>query len=133
MIGKSGQSSSEILGVAILSLAMLVFVLSATLERNSETDRIANAGMNNVQCNSISETIGNVYNNRAATEQALLVEKSASIQRSGSGPGIIRVGTVSCYYSGVVENEGAGVQLSEYTEYKFSKQDGWVSICEMPC
>ena len=133
MLGNSGQTGMEVLGIAIAALAMLVLVVIAVQGRNSETSAISDYSMRLVQCDAISEVVTSLSNNRATSERTLLVEKNSDIKKNAGVPGMISVGSASCYYTGVVTGEQAGVSLSGQMEYKFRKSDGEVSVCEMPC
>jgi hypothetical protein len=133
MLGNSGQTGTEVLGVAVVALAMLVLVVIAVQGRNSETGAISDSSMSLVQCDAISEVVTSLSNNRATSERTLLVDKNSAIKKNAGMPGMISVGGASCYYTGSVAGEQAGISLSGKIEYKFRKSDGEVSVCEMPC
>ncbi len=132
MLTKQGQMPVEVLGVVIIATILLLFVTFSMQQKNAETQLISETRRNSIQCNAISETIANAYNNRATSEQILLIERDATIQKTGSA-GAVFVGGNSCRYIGVVENEAAGISLTASTQYKFRKENSKVSICAMPC
>ena len=112
-------------------MALLLFVLLSLQQRNTEIEVTSNVGRNMQQCNEISETIANMYNNRAASQQVLFVERAAAIKKV-SGAGAVLVGETSCRYVGTVEgDEGGGKSLEAGKSYLFKKENGEVSICEV--
>ena len=130
---KRAQVNVEVLGAAIIIMGLLVLVLVTVYQRDAEAGRIADAGMNSIQCNKISGAISNLHNNRATSEQSLLIDRNAGILKIGAGPGQISVGGISCNYLGVVSGEATGLGLAAGKTYKFSKSNSEVHICEMPC
>ena len=134
MLHEGGQITVEILCVMIVVSALLVLVLMTVQQRNNETELISTANRNMIQCNAISETIADLYNNRAVSEQVLLIDTNALIKKEGSA-GAVSVGDNSCRYIGVVEGElaGDGIELAALQQYRFRKDDSKVVVCEMPC
>ena len=129
-----GQVSIEVLGATVVIIGLLLFVTMTVQRQNLETVLFSESSLNLIQCNAIAETIANMHNNQAQSEQTLLVEIGARIQKIGEA-GTIFVGDNynSCRYVGSVTGEIVGVTLTEQTRYKFSKSNGEVAICEMPC
>lgn len=135
MLKEKGQSTAEILVIAMVILALLVIVVGTVNQRNAETLSLSEAAENTIVCSAISEAVSSLYINRGRSETTLVIGKEAGIKRQGTSPGTIYVGGQSCNYVGIIkdDNTGTAIALNESTNYKFWKDNGEVNICEMPC
>ncbi len=100
---QAGQTSLEVIGIAVVLVVLLLLVLVTTYSRNMETQRILETSENSIQCSEMSATIARVYSNRATTYEALHLATGADLNRVEGKPGRIKVGKVSCSYIGGVE------------------------------
>ncbi len=132
MLSQKGQSVEEVIGIVVVILVFFVLVLVVVLQRNSETEMIAKIAENTIQCNAVSETIVDLFNNRAKSEQVLFIKKPIAIK-----PNVIFVddNSISCTYNGIAK-DSAGLHefsLSAQQQYRFWKGNGEVIVCAMPC
>ncbi len=135
MLSEKGQSTAEILAITMIVLFLLSLVIAIVNQKNSETELISDTADSLIQCNALSETISNLYINRARTEIVVTPESDTSIKRRSGVPGLITVGGSTCHYVGIVEDDniGAGINLTASAQYKFWKDNGGVKVCAMPC
>ncbi len=99
---EKGQMSIEIIGIAVIVVALLLLVFVATTSKNIESNQILAIGKNSIQCNTMSSVIARMYNNRAITQETLNLETETRIRRVEGKPGGINVEGISCNYMGSV-------------------------------
>ena len=132
MLSQKGQSVEEVIGIVVVILIFFMFVLVAAMQKNSETEMIAKIAENQIECNALSETISNMFNNRAKSEQVLLIKKPIAIK-----PNVIFVddNSISCTFNGIVRDSADlnEFSLNAFQQYRIWKENGKVIVCAMPC
>ena len=99
---KKGQTPLEIIGIAVVIVALLLMVFITTVNKNIETAQILTIGKNSIQCDAVASTIARLYNNRAITQETLNLETDTRLRRVEGNLGGINVGNISCSYIGSV-------------------------------
>ena len=100
---QAGQTSLEVIGIAVVLVVLLLLVLITTYSRNMETQRLLETSENSIQCSEMSATIARMYSNRATTYEALHLATGANLNRVEGKPGGIKVGKIACSYIGGIE------------------------------
>lgn len=95
-----GQTSVEIMSVAIVMTALLLLVLFTTFSRNAETQETLAFNENSIQCREMASVIARLYNNRGEVRESLFLDHDANALRVEGKPGSISVGSASCFYIG---------------------------------
>jgi len=133
---QKGQTSIEILSIAIVMAALLLIVLVSSYVRNGQTQDMLVFNSTTSQCSEMSSVIARLYSNRAVAKEALRLEHEANFLRVEGKPGSISVGEVSCFYVGTVsygaldDTDGIGLAKGEWC---FGKSDGEIVLSGGQC
>jgi hypothetical protein len=93
----------EIIGIAVILVALLLLVLVTTYNRNIQTQQLLEISNNGIQCSEMSAVVARMYSNRAITKETLHLSTRADLNRFEGKTGMIQVGTISCRYVGSVK------------------------------
>ena len=133
---KRGQTSIEVISIAVAMTILLLIVLIATYNRNAQTQEMLVFNQNNIQCSEISSSIARIYSNRGITSETLQLDYDANFLRVEGKPGSISIGRISCFYVGSVSYGGLedvdGIDLTQ-GDWCFEKGTGEIVMSVGPC
>jgi hypothetical protein len=128
---KRGQTSIEIMSIAVVMAVLLLLVLVSTYNRNAQTQDVFLFNRSNIQCNAMASSIARLYSNRGIAKETLHLEFDANFLRVEGNPGSISIGRISCFYIGHVGsgalNDTDGINLLR-GDWCFEKDNGGIAV-----